>query len=184
MNEQSHRTLLLHCCCAPCMTHPVRLLRKEFDVTAFFYNPNIHPREEYTARQNEMERMAEEWEIPLIIGEYDVDEWFKKVKGYEEEPEGGLRCEACYRFRLEKTVLTAEKRGVEVFGTTLSISPHKKVTVINAIGKELEERRGICFFEADFKKKNGFKISCRLSNEEGLYRQNYCGCTFSRRQRT
>jgi len=182
VDKKSRQSFLLHCCCAPCTTHPIRVLRDEFDVTAFFYNPNIHPVEEYRLRQDELKRLAEKWEFSLILGKYAVDEWFRKVKGYEENPEGGLRCEICYRLRLEKTAQAAKKRGIQFFGTTLSVSPHKKADVINRIGKELEGKWDVRFYEADFKKRDGFKISCRLSEEEGLYRQDYCGCTFSRRR--
>ena len=181
MDKKLRQTFLLHSCCAPCITHPIQHLRDEFHVTAFFYNPNIHPREEYAARRDEAERLAEKWSFPFLLGEYDVDEWFERVKGYEEESEGEFRCEICYRMRLEKTVQMAKSREFAFFGTTLSISPHKKATVINRIGKELEKVYGIEYYEADFKKKDGFKISCRISDEEGLYRQSYCGCVFSRR---
>jgi len=162
VDKKSRQSFLLHCCCAPCTTHPIRVLRDEFDVTAFFYNPNIHPVEEYRLRQDELKRLAEKWEFSLILGKYAVDEWFRKVKGYEENPEGGLRCEICYRLRLEKTAQAAKKRGIQFFGTTLSVSPHKKADVINRIGKELEGKWDVRFYEADFKKRDGFKISCRF----------------------
>ena len=183
MAVKSKPGFLLHCCCAPCSTYPLRILREDFNVTAFFYNPNIHPRKEYIARKEEMESFAARWGVPLIVGEYDVKEWFRRVKGYEDEPEGGARCEICYRMRLEKTVKLAREKGIPFFGTTLTISPHKKAVVINRIGKELGEIWGVNFYEADFKKKDGFKISCQISREEGLYRQDYCGCIFSLRER-
>jgi len=183
LSVKSKPGFLLHCCCAPCSTYPLRILRKDFKVTAFFYNPNIHPPKEYIARKEEMESFAARWGVPLIVGEYDVKEWFRRVKRYENEPEGGARCEICYRMRLEKTVKLAREKGIPFFGTTLTISPHKKAVVINRIGKELEEIWGVNFYEADFKKKDGFKISCQISREEGLYRQDYCGCIFSLRER-
>lgn len=152
-------------------------------MTAFFYNPNIHPLEEYKNRQDEIKRLSEKWKLPIIAGSYEMDSWFEAVKGYEEEPEGGKRCEICYRLRLEKTAQKAKDRNIGFFGTTLSISPLKKAAVINRIGKELQRNLGVNFYEADFKKKDGFKISCQISQKEGLYRQNYCGCIFSRKKR-
>ena len=181
MNRVSKPSFLLHCCCAPCATYPLRVLVGKFDATAFFYNPNIHPKREYEKRRDEITRFAERWGIPLVVGEYEGEVWFEGVKGLEDEPEGGARCAVCYRMRLEKTAQMAEERGMAFFGTTLSVSPHKRVEVINRIGKELEAEHGVGFYGADFKKKDGFKISCRLSEEEGLYRQDYCGCVFSRR---
>ena len=172
---------LLHCCCAPCFTHPVQVLSETHDVTAFFYNPNIQPEKEYRAREEEIRRLAKKWSINLIVGDYDVDAWHELVEGLEQEPEGGRRCEVCYRMRMERTVQAARDRGFDRFGMTLSISPHKRADTINRIGKELEAEYGISFFEADFKKKDGFRISCRISEEEHLYRQDYCGCLFSRR---
>jgi len=156
-------------------------LKESFDVTVFFYNPNIHPKEEYEKRRDDIRRLAQRWGFSLIMGEYEVDGWFAAVKGYEEEPEGGARCGICYRMRLDKTAQMAKDREFAFFGTTLSISPHKKAAVINPIGVELQKVWGVRFYEADFKKKDGFKISCRICDEEGLYRQSYCGCVFSRR---
>lgn len=182
MAEGSKPAFLLHCCCAPCSTHPIRMLQQTYAVTAFFYNPNIHPQDEYEKRQEEMEALARRWDVPLILGPYEIDDWFQAVKGYEEEPEGGARCAICYRMRMEKTARTAKDRGMGLFGTTLSVSPLKKVSLIHDIGKDIEAALGVIYHEADFKKQDGFKISCRLSREEGLYRQNYCGCVFSRRK--
>lgn len=179
MNDRPKRTFLLHSCCAPCMTHPVQALKEMFSVTVFFFNPNIHPRIECLNREGEARRLAEKWNIPLIVGEYNSNAWFKAVEGYEEEPEGGRRCEICYGFRLERTAQEAKRLGIDYFSTTLSVSPHKKAAVINRIGKEVEDVHGVFFYEADFKKNDGFKESCRLSEAEGLYRQKYCGCEFS-----
>ena len=176
-------SFLLHCCCAPCFTHPVRILSDRFNVTAFFYNPNIQPEEECRAREEEMRRLAGRWRIDLVVGEYDVDRWHRLVEGMEDEPEGGARCEVCYGMRLEETARMARERGIGTFGSTLSISPHKNAKVINRVGRELGERYGVAFYNADFKKKDGFRISCRISEEEGLYRQDYCGCVYSRRGR-
>jgi predicted adenine nucleotide alpha hydrolase (AANH) superfamily ATPase len=171
--------LLLHCCCAPCGTHPIRLLSDDFSVTAFFYNPNLHPEMEYSIRRTEMESLCRRWNIPFETGERDAPAWGEAVRGLETEPEGGLRCDRCIRFRLEATARRAAALGFAAFTTTLSISPHKRADRINRIGLEIAGLSGLEFVEADFKKKDGFKSSCDLSRAEGLYRQDYCGCEFS-----
>ena len=183
MNPSSGPKLLLHCCCAPCGTHPLRLLGERFDVTGYFDNPNIQPEEEYLARLTEIRGLAERWGFPVIEGTYDSESWLSAIRGHEDEPEGSARCEICYRFRLEKTAGKAKSFGMDGFATTLSVSPHKKAEIINRIGRETGGHAGIPFVEADFKKKDGFRISCELSRAEGLYRQDYCGCMFSRRER-
>jgi predicted adenine nucleotide alpha hydrolase (AANH) superfamily ATPase len=176
------KRMLLHCCCAPCGTHPIRLLQKNFNVVPYFYNPNIHPKDEYEMRRNEMKTLMDRWHFSLIEDIYDINHWFERIKGYENEPEGGERCALCYRIRLKRTALYARENGFDYFATTLSISPHKKAAMINVIGKELEKKYNVQYYEADFKKKNGFKISCQISKEEGLYRQRYCGCIFSQKE--
>ena len=173
--------LLLHGCCAPCSTHPVTLLREKFDVTLFFYNPNIHPDDEYYLRVAEMKKLSSEWQIPLIIGRYDTAAWFKAVSGHEDDPEGGPRCAICFRLRLDGTAGQAQAENFGWFATTLSVSPHKNADVINRIGRETAGQYGIRFYEANFKKRDGFRTSCEMSEEFGFYRQNYCGCVYSRR---
>lgn len=182
MNTDIKPTFLLHCCCASCSTYPLQILKKHFDMTVFFYNPNIHPQEEYALRKSEMERLSSKWMLPYTSGPYDIDNWFNRIKGFETDPERGRRCEICYRLRLEETARLAQERKIAFFGTTLSISPHKNADRINQIGKEIEEKWGIRYYEADFKKKDGFKISCQISREEQLTRQNYCGCVYSQSQ--
>ena len=174
-------SLLLHCCCAPCTTHPVKLLLETYDVSAFFYNPNIHPVSEYEYRKNEIQKLMKKWGVPIHIAPYESDIWFDEVKGLEDEPEGGRRCEICFRLRLEKTAYFAKKKEIDFFATTLSISPLKNAGLINTIGHAIGKEMGISYFEADFKKKDGFKIACKMSEAEGLYRQNYCGCVFSKK---
>jgi predicted adenine nucleotide alpha hydrolase (AANH) superfamily ATPase len=159
------------------------MLQELFEVTVYFDNPNIHPAGEYQARLSEIRRLAERWDFPLVEGRYDSDAWLKTVKGHEDEPEGSIRCEICYRFRLERTAREAKTLGMDCFAATLSISPHKKTDVINRIGRKVGQEAGVAFFEADFKKKDGFKKSCELSRAEGLYRQNYCGCAFSKNEK-
>ena len=179
MTPDARKQLLLHVCCAPCAPHVIELLQQEFALTAFFYNPNIHPQEEYARRLAEVERYCRERAIALVTGEYDTDRWFSAVQGMEELPEGGLRCERCYRFRLEKTAQTAQARDMGHCATTLTVSPYKKATVINRIGRAAGEQYDRIFHEADFKKHDGFKKSCELSRHYNFYRQTYCGCIYS-----
>ncbi|MFH1773410.1 MAG: epoxyqueuosine reductase QueH [Methanobacteriota archaeon] len=169
--------LLLHVCCAPCSTHVIETL-KEFDIVAYFYNPNIHPAEEYKLRLKNLKKLG----VTFVEGKYDVDAWFRATRGYENEPEGGARCEICYRLRMGETAMFAKKKGYDYFATTLTISPHKSARAINSIGEELSKKYGVKFYSADFKKKNGFKKSVELSKKYELYRQRYCGCVFSMRR--
>jgi len=173
--------LLLHACCAPCAPHIFRALSEMYKVTIFFYNPNIQPEDEYKIRENEIKRFAETAGIPLIIGEYDPSGWNEAVRGFESEPEGGARCRLCFAYRLDRTAREAAVQNIDLFTTTLSVSPHKNSRIINEEGVAAAERCGIHFLEADFKKKNGFKLSCDLSRDYGFFRQDYCGCIFSRR---
>ena len=175
------KRLLLHVCCAPDATVPYLRLKDEYRVVAFFYNPNIHPRKEYERRLREAQKLANLWGFALIVGEYDAERWFAAVQGLEEEPEGGRRCEVCYALRLEESARLARELGCEAFATTLTISPHKRAEKINALGREAASRYGVAYLESDFKKKEGFKESIRLSRELNLYRQNYCGCSYSMR---
>ena len=177
--KEKKEKLLLHACCAPCSPHVVELLRKEFKVSVFFYNPNIHPLEEYKLRLEEMRGFLAAISVELIEGEYDTAQWFCMVKGMEQEEEGGRRCELCYRMRLEKTASMAQAKGFEYFTTTLTVSPHKNAKIINQIGSEIKGNPDVAFYEADFKKRDGFKKSCELSKKHGFYRQNYCGCIYS-----
>lgn len=175
--------LLLHICCAPCSTHVIQTLKKDYEVTGYFYNPNIHPKEEYRHRLEEMRGFADRIGLETMDGEYEVKRWFKAVRGHEKDPEGGERCDICYYLRLKKTAKFAKENGFEYFTTTLSISPHKEAKVINSMGDEISKRCGIKFYSADFKKRDGFKKSVELSKEYDLYRQDYCGCIFSKKER-
>ncbi len=174
--------ILLHSCCAPCACYPLReLLSQGYQVTLFYYNPNIHPFEEYRARLAELKNyLAKLGNLELIEGDYEVEKWFKLIKGLEHEPERGKRCDICYRMRLERTAQLAKQKKFDYFGSTLSISPHKKADVISRLGEELAAKYQIKFFDRDWKKKDGFKISCQISREENFYRQDYCGCIFSK----
>ncbi len=171
----------MHACCAPCSTHPIRLLQNSFEVTVHFYNPNINPEEEYNARRDGMERLASDWKVSFLGDVYDPIRWFNHVAGHEDDAEGGARCVLCFQLRLDRTAQKAKELDFPFFGTTLTISPHKDACTINRIGEETANRFGLSFLVADFKKKDGFTIAGRLCREEGLYRQKYCGCMFSRR---
>lgn len=146
----------------------------------FFYNPNIHPASEYALRAGEVAGFCDSNKIRLIHERYDCNRWFSCTRGFEKEPEKGKRCEICFRFRLEKAALKARELNYDSFATTLTLSPHKNARLINDIGRTCGEKFGIHYLESDFKKKDGFKKSTEISRELGFYRQQYCGCTFSR----
>lgn len=175
-------TLLLHACCGPCSTYVLEYLSKHFDITLFFYNPNIYPREEYQLRLSTQRELLEKtgW-AKIREGEYDHRSFLAAVKGYEGEPEGGARCEFCFRQRMEEAAKVAAEGGFDYFATTLSVSPHKDAALLGGIGEEMEARYGVKHLPSDFKKKEGYKRSVTLSKEYGLYRQDYCGCEFSLR---
>lgn len=176
-------TLMLHVCCAPCSSYCLEYLSQYFKITVFYYNPNIHPVEEYSHRVNEVKRLISEmsfkYPVDFIEGRNEPSEFYSAVKGYEKEKEAGERCFICYRQRLYETALKGKEMGFDYFTTTLSISPLKNAERINEIGQEIEKELGIKHLPSDFKKKNGYKRSIELSREHNLYRQNYCGCVFS-----
>ena len=186
--EKDHTTprLFLHACCAPCSSYVLEYLSKYFDITVFFYNPNISSSEEYNKRIAEIRRLVTEmnFEHPVRIeeGKYDPKEFFEMAKGMENIPEGGERCFKCYRLRMEEAARLASNGGYDYFTTTLSISPLKNAGKINEIGEELSRIYVVKHLPSDFKKKNGYKRSIELSHEYNLYRQNYCGCIFSKRE--
>ena len=194
--------LLLHSCCAPCSSYVLEYLREYFYITVFYYNPNITEDKEYRKRVEEQKRLIGEYNrqveeadfsnmhstanakrIEVIEGAYEPDCFYELAKGLEKCPEGGERCFKCYALRLEKTAKLAAEQGFDCFTTTLSISPLKNAHKLNKIGEELGEKYGVFFLPSDFKKKDGYKRSIELSKQFDLYRQNYCGCIYSRRQR-
>lgn len=181
-NSGKKPSLLLHACCAPCSSYVLEYLNSHFDITLFFYNPNIYPKEEYQKRLDELKRLVQEMEleIKIIEADYEPNEFFEISKGLEKLPERSERCKKCYRLRLEKAADQAQKGGYDYFCTTLSISPHKNAEWINEIGNELSDTYGIQFLPSDFKKKNGYIRSIELSRKYNLYRQNFCGCVFSK----
>ena len=183
---ENKKTLLLHACCAPCSSYVLEYLSKYFDITLFFYNPNIYPEEEFRFREDELRRLIREMPLPrgvnIISGRYEPTEFFDIARGYEELPEGDERCRRCYALRLEESARAAKEGGFDYFCTTLSISPYKNAEWLNSIGKEMSEKYGVGYLFSDFKKKNGYKRSCQLSEQYSLYRQDYCGCVFSKRE--
>ncbi len=176
--------LLLHSCCAPCSSYVIEYLSDYFDITVLYYNPNIDTDEEYEKRAQEQIRLIESMtfknKVSYIIEDYDKNEFYSAVKGLEKEPEGGARCKECFRLRLEKTATLAKKGEYDYFTTTLTISPLKNSQILNEIGKAISEKYGVDYLYSDFKKKGGYLRSCELSEKYGLYRQNFCGCVFSK----
>lgn len=175
--------LLLHACCANCLMYPYQALKDDFAIDVFFYNPNIHPYSEYKKRLYEVEKVCKAKEIPLTVGPYEDDEWFKLTDRLKHEPEGGKRCSVCFEIRLEKTAGTATEKGIGIVSTTLTVSPHKNSRVISQIGRKVSGHRKIEYMDRDFKKKDGYKKTLVLSEKMNIYRQNYCGCIYSLRQR-
>ncbi len=185
LGEKTPR-LLLHCCCAPCSSYCLEYLSGHFDITLFYYNPNISPEKEFEKRAAELTRLSEVFpaknKIEVVIPEYDPAEFFDAVKGVETVPEGGERCFRCYRLRLLRAARYASEHEYDYFCSTLSISPCKNASKLNEIGEELSGEYSVAHLPNDFKKKNGFKRSVELSEQYGLYRQDYCGCVFSKKE--
>lgn len=180
-------TLLLHSCCAPCSSYVLEYLSAYFQITVFYYNPNIYPESEYHMRAEEQTRFLQllptKYPMNFIEGTYVPDEFYQCVKGLEHIKEGGKRCFACYRLRLERAAQIAAEKGLDYFASTLSISPLKNAQRLNEIGEQLAKEYGVSWLPNDFKKKNGYKRSTELSKEYGMYRQDYCGCVYSLRER-
>jgi len=173
--------LLLHSCCGPCAIHIAEGLKDKYEVSLFFCESNIHPKEEYEKRLKSLREVAELHKLQLFISSYDYERWKEHVK-HHKEPEGGARCECCFFERLQETANAAKRMKYGAFATTLTVSPHKNAKLINQLGKKLEKRTGIKYIESDFKKKDGFHKSMKKSKKHKIYRQNYCGCEFSKRQ--
>jgi predicted adenine nucleotide alpha hydrolase (AANH) superfamily ATPase len=176
-------SLLVHICCAPDAAYVLGLLREDYEVSGFFSNSNIQPEEEYALRLEEARKVAASLGVRLIEDIYDPSRWSRVTHKFREEPEKGRRCDICYAFRLERTARMAAGLGFHGFATIMSLSPWKKAAALNRIGRMLGQRHGVFFLEADFKKKDGFKKSVALSKELNLYRQDYCGCLYSRRDK-
>lgn len=181
--QGERKKLLIHSCCGPCSSSVLEYLKEYFDITIYFYNPNITEQREYQDRLREMHSFLERigYSIPVLQGEYEVQrDFFYQVKGLEKEPETGERCRICYELRMKEAARKAREGGYDYFSTVLTISPLKNAAWINEIGEKLEEKYGVSFLHGDFKKKNRYLRSIELSREYGLYRQEYCGCIFSK----
>lgn len=179
-------SLLLHSCCAPCSSYVLEYLAPYFNICDFYYNPNISPKKEYEDRKEELVRLIREMglstQVTFLEGTYKPEDFFAMAKGMEDLPEGGERCFKCYEMRLRESAKIAKEQGAEYFATTLTISPLKNAQKLNEIGERLAEEYGVKYLPSDFKKKNGYKRSVELSAQYELYRQNYCGCVFSKMQ--
>ena len=190
LNELSEKekipSLLLHSCCAPCSSYVLEYLSPYFNIYDFYYNPNISPKQEYEERKQELIRLIQELglkqEIVFLEGTYEPETFFAMAKGLEALPEGQERCFRCYEMRLRESAKIAKEQGADYFATTLTISPLKNAQKLNEIGERIAEEYGVSYLPSDFKKKNGYKRSVELSAQYGLYRQNYCGCVFSKIQ--
>ncbi len=172
--------ILVHVCCAPDALYVFGVLQGDYDVIGFFSNSNIQPREEYVLRLEEARKVAAAAGVRLIEDDYDPGAWIALTVKFKDEPEKGRRCDVCYAARLARTAERAARDGFDAFATVMSLSPWKKAAVMNRIGRQFAARWGVAFLEADFKKKDGFKKSVDLSRSHGLYRQDYCGCVYSR----
>ncbi len=174
--------LLLHVCCAPCSSHCLEVLEKYFDITVFYYNPNISPIEEYQKRLSEEKMFVKNvhQNIKVVEAEYDNQNFENMVKGLEDLPEGGSRCKLCYEMRIKKTGEYAKANGFDYFTTSLTVSRYKNSQVLNEIGEKVAKQIGVKYLFSDFKKENGYQHSIELSRKYGLYRQNYCGCKYSK----
>ena len=179
-------SLLLHSCCAPCSSYVLEYLAPYFNICDFYYNPNISPKQEYEDRKEELVRLIAEMglstQVTFLEGTYRPEDFFAMAKGLEDLPEGGERCFKCYEMRLRESAQIAKEQGAEYFATTLTISPLKNAQKLNELGEKLAEEYGVKYLPSDFKKKNGYKRSVELSAQYDLYRQNYCGCVFSKMQ--
>lgn len=185
LDLNNKKTLLLHACCAPCSSSVLERISKYFKITILFYNPNITDYSEYLKRKEELKRLIKEvgYDIEVMDCDYDKEKFISMALGLEDKKEGDIRCYKCYKLRLEKTALVARENNFDYFTTTLSISPYKNSKWLNEIGKELSVKYKVNYLYADFKKKNGYKRSIELSNIYHLYRQDYCGCIYSKVER-
>ena len=187
--NQKPKKVFLHSCCAPCSSYCLEYLSQYFEVTVFYYNPNIYPEEEYRKRvieqQEFIRKFPAKYKISFVEGEYKTEDFYQAVKGLEDVKEGGERCFACYRLRLQEAYKYAKEGGFDYFTTTLTISPLKNAEKLNEIGEQIakEGDGNVQFLPSDFKKKNGYQRSVEISNEYGMYRQDYCGCVFSKKER-
>lgn len=185
--EEKVPTLLLHSCCGPCSTYVLEYLSKYFKITVYYYNPNIYPSEEFYFRENEQRELLDKipfkYPVQFMAARYDTGEYYDAIKGYEKDREGGERCEKCFFLRFREVAKVAKENGFDYFTTTLSISPHKDSQLLNKIGKTVSDEFGVEYLYSDFKKRGGFKRSVELTRELSMYRQDYCGCIFSKNEK-
>lgn len=185
-NITPNKSILLHSCCAPCSSYVITFLTTYFNITILYYNPNIFPKNEYLKRKEEQIRLINSLKTPnkvnILDCDYDNEIYEKQIKGYENCPERGARCNICFKLRLEKTAELAKKNNYDYFCSTLTVSPYKNAKVINEIGNELAKKYQIKWLYSDFKKNDGYKKSIELSKKYNLYRQNYCGCIYSKKE--
>ncbi|MDL2310565.1 epoxyqueuosine reductase QueH [Peptostreptococcaceae bacterium OttesenSCG-928-C18] len=185
-NKENVPKLLLHSCCGPCSSYVLEYLSKYFEITIFYYNPNIYPEKEYIIRLEEQKqviaKIKSKYQVKLLEGKYDSKTYYESVKGYENLGEGSERCFNCYEFRMLEAARLCKKLNMDYFATTLSISPYKNARKINDIGESIEKEIGVKHLPSDFKKKGGYQRSIELSKEWNLYRQDYCGCIFSKKE--
>ena len=189
VNQKEYKvpSLLLHSCCAPCSSYVLEYLSRYFHITVFYYNPNIYPDEEYLLRVKEQQELIEKMQFTYLVsfieGRFEKDRFYEKIKDLEGIKEGGERCFSCFELRLEEAAALAAEKKFDYFTTTLSISPLKNAEKLNEIGEIMGRRYGVSYLQSDFKKKNGYKRSTELSGEYKMYRQDYCGCVFSKSER-
>ncbi|AMP21345.1 hypothetical protein AZF37_09465 [endosymbiont 'TC1' of Trimyema compressum] len=177
------KSLLLHSCCGPCSASVIEKLQPYFEITVFYYNPNIYPDAEYFKRRDEQQKYLAKMNVPFVEGDYEAEIFFRLAKGLELEVEGGQRCLKCFEMRLRKTAEFGEEYNFQFLATTLTVSPHKNVNYINTLGQTLEKEYNIEYLVSDFKKKEGYKRSLEISQKEKFYRQDYCGCIYSQRKK-
>ena len=178
---KTNNKILLHACCAICSAYPISLLKDMgYDVVVYFYNPNIHPQDEYSKRLDAEKTLCKHFGVELVVGEYDTQNYYDSVKGFENEPEKGLRCDKCFELRLKKSAKIAKELGISKFTTSIVISPHKNFAKLSEIGNKIANEENVEFVAIDFKKKDGFLKTNKISKDLELYRQNYCGCKFSK----
>ncbi len=177
MNDKPE--ILLHACCAVCMAYPAELLKENYTPVVFFCNPNIYPEEEYLRRRDELIKYCEQESIRYIIDDYEPEKWYAYIKGLEQEPEKGIRCSKCFEYRLNKTAQKAKELGIDIFTTTLTVSPHKVSKNVFISGENAAKIFGLKFLSKDFKKQNGFLKTMEIAKKNNFYRQQYCGCEFS-----
>ena len=182
-NFSEKKKILLHSCCGPCSSAVIERLKQYFDITIFYYNPNIYPKQEFEKRFLNQQKVVKSYGVSCVCPTYDEHEYLSQVKGMESEIEGGKRCDKCFELRLLQTAIYAKQHNFDYFGTTLTVSSHKNAEHINQIGQQIQDKLNINFLFSDFKKHDGYKRSIILSNQLGLYRQNYCGCRFSIREK-